>query len=207
MFYARNYHIIHWVTHWIKIHGYGVIAGLFAVGIIGLPLPNEWILAYLGHLIYKGELLPIPTVTAAVLGSVCGATFNYALGRTLGLYLVKKFGRFVRLTPEKMDKMHEWFEHSGRWGLLFGYFLPGVRHLTVFAAGTSKMTFTEFTFFGYGGAFIWSSTFIFLGYFFEEQWSKQTKNIHHILGIGSLAAIVLFAFYLLWKKRKQKNAQ
>jgi len=191
--------------HWIKVHDYGVIFGLFAVGIIGLPLPNEWLLAYLGHLIYKGQLFVIPTVTAAVLGSVCGATFNYALGRTLGLYLIKKFGAYIRLTPGTIDKMHEWFEHSGRWGLLFGYFLPGVRHLTVLAAGTSKMTFTEFSFFGYSGAFIWSCTFISLGYFLEGEWSKQTKNIHYILEIGSAAVIVLYAFYLLWKKGKLKK--
>jgi membrane protein DedA with SNARE-associated domain len=197
--------MIETIIHWVTEHGYGVIFALFALGILGFPLPNEWLLAYLGFLIYKGKLLPVPTVAAAYFGCICGMTLNYVLGRTVGLYLVRKFGSLVRLTPERIGGMHDWFEQKGRWGLLFGYFLPGVRHLTAFAAGTSKMTFYEFGIFSYSGAVIWSSTFISLGYFLEEQWSRETKKIHHILEMGSVAALVLLAGYLLLKMRKEKS--
>lgn len=197
--------MIETIIHWVTEHGYGVIFALFALGILGFPLPNEWLLAYLGFLIYKGKLLPVPTVAAAYFGSICGMTLNYVLGRTVGLYLVRKFGSLVRLTPERIDRMHDWFEKKGRWGLLFGYFLPGVRHLTAFAAGTSKMTFYEFAIFAYSGAVIWSSAFISLGYFLEEQWSRETKKIHHILEMGSVAVLVLLAGYLLLKMRKEKD--
>lgn|SRR5512143_356556 len=197
--------MIETIIHWVTEHGYGVIFALFALGILGFPLPNEWLLAYLGFLIYKGKLLPVPTAAAAYFGSICGMTLNYVLGRTVGLYLVRKFGSLVRLTPERIDRMHDWFEKKGRWGLLFGYFLPGVRHLTAFAAGTSKMTFYEFAIFAYCGAVIWSSAFISLGYFLEEQWSRETKKIHHILEMGSVAVLVLLAGYLLLKMRKEKD--
>jgi membrane protein DedA with SNARE-associated domain len=193
------------ILHWIAVHGYGVIFALFALGILGIPFPDEWLLAYLGYLIYKGRLLPAPTVAAAFFGSISGMTLNYALGRTFGLYLVGKFGRFVRLTPEKMSKVHDWYEHAGRWALLLGYFLPGVRHMTAVVAGTSKMTFWEFALFAYIGGFLWSNTFIALGYFLEEQWAKETERIHHILEIGSVLALVVLALYLLLQKRKQKS--
>jgi membrane protein DedA with SNARE-associated domain len=193
------------IIHWVTEHGYGVIFALFALGIIGIPLPNDWLLAYLGFLIYKGTLLPVPTVAAACFGSICGMTLNYALGRTIGLYLVRKFGNLVGLTPERIDSMHDWFERKGRWGLLFGYFLPGVRHLTAFAAGTSKMTFYEFAIFAYSGAVVWSGTFISLGYLLEEHWSRETKKIHHILEICSVAVLVLLAGYLLLQKGKKKD--
>ena len=158
--------MVEMIVHWIAVHGYGVIFAVFALGILGLPFPNDWLLAYLGFLIFKGRLSPLPTIIAAVSGILCGMTFNYALGRTFGLYLVRKFGAFLHVTSERMQKMHDWFEHSGRWGLLFGYYLPGVRHLTAFAAGTSKMSFGEFALFGYIGGMLWSGTFLFLGYFF-----------------------------------------
>jgi hypothetical protein len=48
------------LLHWIAAHGYGVIFTLFALGIVGLPMPDEWLLAYLGFLIYKGNLLRAP---------------------------------------------------------------------------------------------------------------------------------------------------
>ena len=195
--------MIETIIYWITEHGYGVIFALFAIGIVGIPLPNEWLLAYLGFLIYKGNLLPVPTVAAAFFGSICGMTLNYVLGRTAGLYLVTKFGSHVNLTPERLGRMHDWFEQKGRWGLLFGYFLPGVRHLTAFAAGTSKMTFYEFAIFSFSGAFFWSSAFISLGYFLEEHWSRETKKIHHILEMGSVAVLVLLAGYLLFLKMKR----
>jgi membrane protein DedA with SNARE-associated domain len=197
--------MIEMILHWIAVHGYGVIFALFALGILGIPFPDEWLLAYLGYLIYKGRLLPVPTVASAFFGSICGMTLNYLLGRTVGLYLVRKFGSILHLTPEKMSKMHDWYEHAGRWALLFGYFLPGVRHMTAVVAGTSKMTFWEFALFAYTGGFLWSNTFIALGYFLEEQWAKETERIHHILEIGSVLALVVLALYLLLQKRKQKS--
>ncbi len=200
--------MIHMITHWIAVHGYGVIFVLFALDIFGLPLPNDWLLAYLGFLIFKGKLLPLPTVAAAVAGAICGMTINYALGRTFGLYIVHKFGRLLHVTDGQLDRLHNWFERTGRWGLLFGYYLPGVRHLTAFVAGTSRMSFTEFVVYGYTGGFLWSCTFIALGYFLEDRWSHETKRIHHVLEIGSLAVLAVAGLYFLrqWiKKRKSEQ--
>jgi membrane protein DedA with SNARE-associated domain len=188
------------IIHWIAAHGPGVIFAVFALGIIGLPVPDEWLLAYLGHLIYKGRLLPVPAVAAAFLGSISGMTLNYWLGRTFGLYLVGKFGKFAHLTPEKMGRVHEWYEHSGRWALMMGYFLPGVRHVSAVVAGTSKMTFGEFSLFAYTGGFVWSCAFISLGYFLEDHWSRETERIHHILLGCSAAVLLLAAVYLIVKK-------
>jgi len=197
--------MIETIIYWVTEHGYGVIFALFAIGIVGIPLPNEWLLAYLGFLIYKGKLHPVPTVVAVYFGSICGMTLNYVLGRTAGLYLVRKFGSLVNLTPERLGRMHDWFEQNGRWGLSFGYFLPGIRHLTAFAAGTSKMTFYEFAIFSFSGAVVWSSAFISLGYFLEEHWSRETKKIHHILEMGSVAVLVLLAGYLVFLKMKRAS--
>jgi membrane protein DedA with SNARE-associated domain len=188
------------LLHWIAKHGYGVIFAVFALGIFGLPLPNDLILAYLGFLIYKGQLHAMPTVVAAFFGAVGGMMINYVLGRTFGHYLVARFGAVVNLTQEKVQWVHDWFERSGRWGLVVGYFLPGVRHLTAFAAGTSRMPFWEFALFGSIGGLLWSGAFITLGFFLEEHWSRETERIHHILEIGSVAVIALALGYLLMKK-------
>lgn len=191
------------LLHWIAAHGYGVIFTLFALGIVGLPLPDEWLLAYLGFLIFKGKLLWVPTVATAFSGSMCGMTINYFLGRTFGIYLVDEFGKWLRLNEQKISRVHEWYEHTGRWGLLFGYFLPGVRHLSAFVAGTSKMRFSSFALFAFSGAFLWSFSFIRLGYFMEEAWSRESARISHILEFGSVVAIGILALYLFLQKRRR----
>ena len=194
------------LLQWIAVHGYGIIFILLALGIFGLPLPDEWLLAYLGHLVFKGTLMPVPTVAAAFFGSICGMTINYLLGRTFGHYLVRRFGHLVRLTGEKIDRTHDWFEHAGRWGLMVGYFLPGIRHLTAFVAGTAKMTFIEFALYSYAGGFIWCSSFITLGFLLEEGWSKESERIHGILEIGSIAVIAILALIFALHKAKRNEA-
>lgn len=193
------------LLHWIAQHGYGMIFLVLALGIFGLPLPNDLILAYLGYLIFKGKLYPIPAFAAAFLGSLCGMMFNYALGRTFGLYLVRRFGRFLHITDDQISRLHRWFEHSGRLGLVIGYFLPGVRHVTAFIAGTSRMIFWEFVVFSSIGGALWSVTFIVLGYVLEEGWSKETARIHHVLEIGTLAAIAIVGIYFLQQRIKKKK--
>jgi membrane protein DedA with SNARE-associated domain len=195
----------HTILQWITVHGYGVIVILFALGIFGLPLPNEWLLAYLGFLIFKGKLLPVPAFAAAFIGIFCGMVINYVLGRTFGIFLVHKLGKWTHLSEDKIRRVHEWFEHSGRWALSFGYFLPGVRHLTAFVAGTSKMAFSSFAIFSSLGGLVWSSSFITLGYFLEEKWSQETARIHRILGIASVTIITLLVIYLLAQKARRKG--
>src|SRR6516225_10416948 len=68
---------------WIAQHGYAGIFSLLVFGIVGLPVPDEWLLTFSGYLVYKRTLLFLPTFGAAFLGSACGITVSYLLGRVL----------------------------------------------------------------------------------------------------------------------------
>ena len=109
------------------------------LGIVGLPVPDETLLTFSGYLIFSGHLRPGPALAAALAGSMCGISISYLLGRTFGAALLHRYGRYVHLTEERIAKAHEWFERAGRWGLTFGYFIPGVRHFTAYAAGMSEL--------------------------------------------------------------------
>ena len=150
--------------HWISLHGYAGIFSLLVFGIVGLPVPDEWLLTFSGYLVFKRTLVFIPTMGAAFLGSSCGITFSYLLGRLFDTYVLLKYGRYFHLTPERLQKVHSWFERRGRWTLLIGYFIPGVRHLTGYVAGASELSFPNFALFAYTGAFCWAAVFITLGY-------------------------------------------
>ncbi len=71
----------------------------------------------------------------AYLGSICGITLNYLLGRYVGWRLLQKYGFYLRLTDEHLNEAHRWFEKYGKVTLFFGYYLPGLRHLTAFTPG------------------------------------------------------------------------
>ena len=86
-------------------YGYGALFALLVAGIVGLPVPDETLLTLAGFLVYKGKFELIPMLLAGFLGSACGITVSYLIGRTAGIYTIHKFGRFpvsatsLRLSP------------------------------------------------------------------------------------------------------------
>jgi len=181
------------IFRWITEYGY---LAIFVLMTLGTPMPDEVLLAFAGYLVYEGRLQLFPTMAAAFLGSVCGITISYGLGRTVGNYLVTKFGPAVKITGDKVTRVQTWFERVGKWGLLFGYLLPGVRHLIAFGAGTSKLPPSVFASFAYTGGFIWSVTVISAGYYLGSQWTLVFEKVHDNLVIASAVIVALFLLYL-----------
>lgn len=77
---------------WLMQYGSFVLFILLTVGIIALPVPEETLMVIAGILMHKGKLAIPSTVLAAFLGSLCGITVSYWLGRTAGQYLITKYG-------------------------------------------------------------------------------------------------------------------
>lgn len=188
------------VLHWITQYGYFAIFSLLVFGIVGLPVPDETLLTFTGYLVFKGHLLLPLAFLSAFGGSACGITLSYVLGRTFGLKLIHRYGRYVRITEEHVNKAHAWFVRVGHWGLTFGYFIPGVRHLTAYAAGMSAVEAPQFCLFAYSGAVLWAASFISLGYFLGERWQAVQKNIDHYLVGVTIALVIAAVAYLVWWK-------
>jgi membrane protein DedA with SNARE-associated domain len=195
----------HEVLAWIAQYGYLAIFLLLMFGIAGLPIPDETLLTFSGYLIYKGQLLLPLTFCTAVAGSACGITLSYWLGRTFGIKLIHRYGSYVRITEEHVHKAHAWFDRVGHWSLTFGYFVPGVRHLTAYAAGMSEVRPHQFAAFAYSGSVLWVSTFLCLGYFLGERWEAVEKNIHEYLVWMTIAGAIAILAFVVWKKMRGRR--
>ncbi len=197
----------HQILAWITQYGYAAIFGLLIFGIVGLPVPDETLLTFTGYLVFKGNLsLPLAYLSALV-GSACGITVSYTLGRVFGLKLIHRYGKYLRIKEEHVNRAHAWFERVGHWGLTFGYFVPGVRHLTAYAAGMSDLEPHQFAIFAYTGAVLWVATFIGLGYFLGERWQAVQRNVDHYLVGITIAAAILAGAYLLWRKLRKATGR
>jgi membrane protein DedA with SNARE-associated domain len=197
----------HQVLNWITQYGYFAIFLLLVCGIVGLPVPDETLLTFSGFLVYKGNFsLPL-AFGAALAGSLCGISISYTLGRTFGMKLIHRYGRYMHITQEQVEKAHAWFGRVGHWGLTFGYFVPGFRHLTAFAAGMSALEPPQFALFAYTGGVLWVSTFVALGYFVGDRWQAVEKNIEGYFKIVGIALLILVVAYVLWRilRRRAKG--
>ena len=185
------------VFQWVSTYGYGALFVLLMLGIVGLPVPDETLLVFCGYLISRGTLNPAWTLITALLGSWCGISLSYWIGRTLGLGVVHRFGRFLHVDQERLDRVHRWFEHSGHWALFGGYYIAGVRHLTAIIAGASKLGFGTFILFAWSGGVCWAAAFLTLGYFIGEDWRRIADLVHRDLLYGSIVVIAVVLLYLM----------
>jgi len=183
------------ILHWIAAYGLGAIFVLLTLGVFGLPVPDETLLTLTGVLIGQGRL-GFPTAwIAAAAGSMCGITLSYVLGRTGGRAILIHYGSWLHVTHDRVARVEDWMEHSGRWALVFGYFVPGVRHLTAIVAGSSELPPSIFASAAYSGAALWSLTFIGLGWYVGERWEEVLAAVHRHLVAGALVLAIVVAAY------------
>jgi membrane protein DedA with SNARE-associated domain len=185
------------VFQWVSTYGYGALFVLLMLGIVGLPVPDETLLVFCGYLISRGTLNPAWTLITALLGSWCGISLSYWIGRTLGIGAVHRFGRYLHVDQERLDHVHRWFEHSGHWALFGGYYIAGVRHLTAIIAGASKLGFGTFILFAWSGGVCWAAAFLTFGYFIGEDWRRIADLVHRDLLYGSIVVIAVVLLYLI----------
>ena len=192
------------VFQWVTTYGYEALFLLLMVGIVGIPVPDETLLVFSGYLISRGSFHPVQTLAVAVGGSWCGISLSYWIGRTLGLGVVHRFGRVLRVSDRQLDQVHAWFDRRGHWALFLGYYIAGVRHLTAIVAGASGLGFGSFIAYAWTGGLCWAAAFLTLGYYIGEDWRRIADLVHRDLLIVSLVVLAGVALYAVirWKNKR-----
>ena len=193
---------------WLTKYGSFALFVMLSLGIIALPIPEETLMVIAGVLMHKGKLNIPLTVLFAYAGTICGISMSYLIGRTAGNFLLQRYGIWIGITRERLEKAHYWFERLGKWLLLVGYFIPGIRHLTGFSAGTTYMKFSHFALYAYTGAIIWVSLFLSLGYFVGTYCLTlydKLEDIDLILIGLALVALITLVYIVKWRIKKSKK--
>src|SRR5262252_501088 len=164
-------------------------------GIFGVPIPDELLLTVARALVASGRLQLPATVFAAVAGCLSGITLSYGVGRWVGFPVLH--ARFAR-HRDALERAENWFRRFGGWLLTFGYFIPGVRHVTAIAAGSGSLEYHRFAAFAYPGGIIWCSVFLAIGYFAGDRWPEVVAAVRmHTVRIAVIAASALVVYGIL----------
>src|SRR5438309_5754289 len=121
---------------------YGYLAVFVFVGVesIGIPVPGETMLVtaaiYAGT---TGRLSIFWVVVASAAGAIVGDNIGYAIGRTGGYRLVKRYGRYMRLEEDRLRLGQYLFEKQGSKVVFFGRFISVLRIFAAFLAGVNTM--------------------------------------------------------------------
>lgn len=169
-------------------------------GIVGLPIPDELLMTVAGALVRRGHLNAVATIAAAFAGSSSGITVSYLLGRTVGSAALH---RVLHVREEAFARAQRWFDRFGHWLLTFGFFIPGVRHLTAIAAGSTPISYPDFARAAYPGAALWCSVFIGAGYLAGDRWPivEAALRGHVRTALMAVACIVALGLLIQFVRR------
>ncbi|MFZ7943863.1 VTT domain-containing protein [Neobacillus sp. 19] len=188
------------LTAYIDQFGYIVLFAALLLELLALPLPGEVLMGYSGFLVFQGHLNWVLSILTAGIGACLGMTISYWIGLKLGTPFFEKHGHRLHLGPDRIGKTSQWFSKHGNKLLIIAYFIPGVRHITGYFSGITRLPFRTFALFAYSGAFIWVTVFITLGKILGPQWEQFHSSIKKYLIIGGIIAAILIIAYLLVKK-------
>jgi membrane protein DedA with SNARE-associated domain len=145
-------------------YGYLAVAGLILVENFGVPAPGETILVAASVYAGTGRLSIVAVGVIAVLAAVAGNCIGYAIGYYGGHALALRFGRYVFLTSERLEKTERFFERRGGLVVVGARFLEGLRQAAGIIAGVAEMPWRSFLVFTTIGAVLWVALWAPLGY-------------------------------------------
>ncbi|PYI60474.1 MAG: DedA family protein [Verrucomicrobia bacterium] len=198
------HHLLETWFSWVLTGGYTGIVVLMAMESSIFPVPSEIVIPPAAFLAAQGKLNPVGVVLAGTVGSYLGSAITYWASRLIGRPLIVKYGRFVLISPKKLEQAENWLARYEAGGVFFARLLPVVRHLISIPAGIVRMNFGVFSIVTIAGSALWCSILAYLGdkaYRIEpELLTNPDALVRFIQGQsrGILLVIALFAaLYML----------
>ncbi len=192
-----------WIQEFILTVGYAGIVASMAIENIFPPIPSEFILPFGGALSARGEMSFWGIVAAGTVGSVIGAIVLYAVGyiaREAGVRrLVARYGRYVFVSENDLDRASAWFERYGEPIILIGRLIPIIRSIISIPAGYTRMHKGRFLLLTAIGTLLWNLFLTYFGRVLGENW----KEISEFTGPYQDATLIVFAvaivFAIVWR--------
>jgi len=185
--------------------------GLWAIGLLialedfGVPVPGETILIAGAIFAGAGRINIVALGVVAFVAAVTGDNIGFAIGHFGGRTLALRFGKYVFLTEERLDKAENFFDRRGAIVITFARFVEGLRQANGIIAGITGMHWLRFLVFNAIGAALWVGTWVTIGYFA----GNNITTVYHYITLYSYyvlaALVVLIVGYIVWRRRRRRR--
>jgi len=195
--------IINWIVQTVGALGYiGIFIMMFLESSF-FPFPSEVVMIPAGYLASQGEMNLYVAIGVGILGSLTGALFNYFLASKFGRAFLLKYGKYLFLKEDSLEKLENFFEKHGHISTFTGRLIPGIRQYISLPAGLANMDKLLFSIYTALGAGIWVILLALLGYFLGNNQALIKEYLHQIT-IATVAIIVIILAIYFWIKREKQ---
>jgi membrane protein DedA with SNARE-associated domain len=199
-----------WVSDW----GYLGVILLMAMESSIIPVPSEVVIPPAAYLAAQGKMSFWGVVLAGTFGSWLGAAITYWVAFWIGRAVILKWGKWIHITPEKLERAEHFVHRYEAGGIFFARLLPVIRHLISIPAGIIKMNFATFSAMTVVGSFAWCTVLAWFGTHAITPEMMQSPDLmvaaikhqsHWIIG-GILVFCVLYFVAMKLSAKPEKNA-
>ncbi len=194
--------LVMWLAETVGQLGYPGIVLLMALESSFFPFPSEVVIPPAAYLAASGKMNIGMVILCGTVGSLLGAVFNYWLALKFGRPFFEKYGRYLLVSCQSLDKADHFFEQHGHISTFIGRLLPGIRQYISLPAGLARMNIYIFCAATVIGSCLWVSVLASLGYWFGRNEQLFMQNLNWItvaLVIG--CSIMSLIYWLRWKSR------
>jgi membrane-associated protein len=165
---------------------------------VPVPVPGDVFMLLLGVQAKQGHVQLWQALLVMELATLIGASFLYTVARAAGRPLVYRYGRFIRLDPDRLDRAEGWLTRHGWRAILVGRLIPGLRILTTIACGVLAVPRRTFLLATGVGAFVYITVYTLLGYFIGPPVVKLLEGLHVPVSlIGSLLVLIALVVWTI----------
>ena len=125
---------------------------------------ENWIDGVWAFVVGEPVLFVLVVGLVIAVSSVASEIITYWVARIGGRALVERFSRRLKVDLRHMDRAESMFKRWGVGLVMFGRILPGVRTLVSVPAGMTRMNFGLFFGASFGGAYLWNTLLVAVGY-------------------------------------------
>lgn len=177
---------------------------------VPLPLPGDTLIMYAGVQSRTGETIAALAILLVAAAATLGSSALYWLARRGGRPALARYGRFLHLHPERVDRMEARFRHWGPWAIVFGRLIPGLRTPTSVMAGLFRVPYRIFAPCTALSALLWTLFYFYLGALFEPQWREAvtfvTGDLDAAVGLALGLGALGLGTAVLWRRRIRRRA-
>jgi len=191
----------------LGLHGSAAYLAIFAVLVacgLGVPLPEDVSLILGGFLVWRGAAHLWGMVATGFLGILVGDSLIYLAGKRVGLRIRTGHGWLARVvTPSRRILVEGLFARHGEKLVIVARFMPGVRAVAYFIAGSAGMPYPRFICFDGLAALASAPLFVLLGYRFGKQFQQviELTKRYQLIAVGILlATVLLWAAVHRWRE-------
>ncbi len=197
-----------WIVAVIAAMGYGGVALLMAIESACIPLPSEIIMPFAGYLVSLGQMKLFWVATAGAIGCNLGSIPAYAVGAYGGRPFVARWGRYVLVSLDDLDRAERFFARFGSVTVLVGRLLPVVRSFIAFPAGVARMNLVRFHIYTFVGSWPFCYALALIGQKLGDAWrtDPRLEAAFHKLDVVIVAAVVAGAVWFVWHKLRRIRA-